>query len=150
MRQAPDRKKLRREYLRRKSVGTATAILNAVFFVPCLIMTIACLVVTIGRIVIYIKEAPDGVLPVSILSAVLTAIFARCTYSCWKGVEDGIASAQLPYVPPATPATLPADEILVRSSEEPPVSQSKVLLRAAKQQEIAPEELLRMNQGEQI
>jgi hypothetical protein len=53
----------------------------------------------------------------------------------------------LPYIPPVTPDTLPPDEILVRGSEEPPVAQSEVLLRAAKAtQEAAKEELLRIQE----
>ncbi len=51
------------------------------------------------------------------------------------------------YIPPVTADTLPADEILVRGSEEPPVVQSEVLLRAAqKGEETAKEELLRVSQ----
>ncbi len=45
-----------------------------------------------------------------------------------------------PYVPPVTPDTLPADEILVRGSEEPPVAQSEVLLRAAHRGKETPKE----------
>jgi hypothetical protein len=36
-----------------------------------------------------------------------------------------------PRVLPVAPDTLPAEEILVRAAEEPPVAQSAVLLRAA-------------------
>jgi hypothetical protein len=53
-----------------------------------------------------------------------------------------------PYVPPVTASTLPAEEILVRATEEPPVAQSEVLLRAAQGQETPKEELLRVIQGE--
>jgi len=42
---------------------------------------------------------------------------------------------------------LPADEILVRGSQEPPIVQSEVLLRATQQQETPKEELLRVNRN---
>ncbi len=53
---------------------------------------------------------------------------------------------QIPYVPPVLRSDLPANEILVRGSEELPVAQSEVLLRAAKEQEMLKEELLRVSQ----
>ena len=53
-------------------------------------------------------------------------------------------AAKLRYVPPVTADTLPANEILIRSSEEPPVAQSEVLMRAAQGQETPKEELVRM------
>jgi hypothetical protein len=51
-----------------------------------------------------------------------------------------------PYVPPVTAANLPADEILVRASDEPPIVQSECLLRAAQGVETPNEELLRIIQ----
>ena len=57
--------------------------------------------------------------------------------------DRGRAEQQVPYVPPVTPNTLPANEILVRGAEEPPVARSKMLLRAAQGgHETATEELL--------
>jgi hypothetical protein len=50
----------------------------------------------------------------------------------------------LTYVPPVTAETLPAEEILVRGSEEPPGVQSEVLLRGALGHETPQEELLRV------
>jgi len=56
-----------------------------------------------------------------------------------------VRRAREQYFPPVTPNTLPAVEVLVRSSEEPPVVQSEVLLRAAQAaQETPKEELLRI------
>ena len=51
------------------------------------------------------------------------------------------------YIPPVTPDTLPADEILVRGSAVPRVTQSEVLLRAAKESETPKEDLLRLTIG---
>jgi hypothetical protein len=60
-----------------------------------------------------------------------------------------VEALQVPNVLPVTANTLPAEEILVRAAEEPPVAQSTVLLRAAQRgQETPQEELLRMSQGE--
>jgi hypothetical protein len=63
-------------------------------------------------------------------------------------VEAGKEAAKLPYVPPVTPDILPAEEILVRAADVPPVAQSTILLRAAQGQETPKEELLRVSQGE--
>jgi hypothetical protein len=60
-------------------------------------------------------------------------------------------TARIPYVPPVTPNTLPADEILVRSSTLSEVPQSEILLRATHAtQETPPEELLRVSEGKQL
>jgi hypothetical protein len=53
---------------------------------------------------------------------------------------------EIPPVPPVTVDTLPAEEVLVRSSAEPTVRQSEMLLRAATGQEMPTEELLRVGQ----
>jgi len=62
----------------------------------------------------------------------------------WKGLKDLRQQAQSAYAPPVTPEIFPAEEILVRSSEEPLDEQSVVLLRATlTEQETPSEELLR-------
>jgi hypothetical protein len=56
---------------------------------------------------------------------------------------------QLPYVPPVTANTLPAEEVLVRGSEEPTQEQGKVLLRGADGSAgTGEQELLRSSQGQ--
>ncbi len=62
--------------------------------------------------------------------------------------KDMKKAKQVPYVPPVIANTLPAEEILVRAADEPPVAQSAVLLRAAKGVETPKDELLRVSQGE--
>ena len=55
----------------------------------------------------------------------------------------------IPYVPPVTSDTLPAEEVLVRGSEEPTQEQSKVLLRGTEcSMGTGEQELLRSSQGQ--
>jgi hypothetical protein len=57
---------------------------------------------------------------------------------------------QLPYVPPVTVNTLPAEEVLVRGSEEPKEEQGKVLLRGTGGSEgTGEQELLRSSQRQE-
>ena len=56
---------------------------------------------------------------------------------------------QLPYVPPVTTDSLPAEEVLVRGSEEPKQEQGKVLLRGTDGSTgVGEQELLRSSQGQ--
>ncbi len=128
------RKHLRREYLRKKGHAYALFTLNGALLLPFLVLACASFILS------FVWVGLPGIY--------LSALFAWCTYSCWRGIQDGMNEAKsLPYIPPVTPDTLPPDEILVRGSEEPPVAQSEVLLRAAKAtQEAAKEELLRIQE----
>jgi hypothetical protein len=132
MKQVPDRKKLRRDYLTKRRMvvlGVTEVIFLAVGFLY-LVWTarhngagIAALLI-LGLIV-------D-------LGAFLIGSEAKHNYNEVRGT----------YVPPVMPETLPTDEILVRGSEEPPVAHSEVLLRAATGAETPKEELLRVTEGE--
>jgi hypothetical protein len=85
---------------------------------------------------------------VALLLGVVTACFAWLAKRSHQALHRGRIQAQILYVPPLTPDILPADEILVRGSEELPVAQSEVLLRAAQQgQETPKEELLRVTEA---
>ncbi len=151
MKQVPDRKKLRREYVTRKSKEYAVAGALGTGIIPALIGLMIC---TAGLVFpIYWMcypmqpDAPDRTTTVVIfIGGVLGVLYFGCfTWLCWRGMKQSIQSArELPYIPPVTAGTLPADEILIRGSEEPPVAQSEVLLRAAQpEQNVQAEALLR-------
>ena len=64
-------------------------------------------------------------------------------------VRLGRKVSQIPYVPPVTASTLPAEEVLVRGAEEPKQEQSKVLLRGIDNSTgTGKQELLRGSQGQ--
>jgi hypothetical protein len=120
---------MRREYLWKKGRGYGLSILSGILLIPFLVLTALYAVLTI-------TEHPFG--------CIFMAFFAWCTRCCWLGIKDSMKEADLPYVPPVTVNTLPAEEVLVRASVEPPMTQNEVLLRAAQRQETAKEELLRV------
>jgi hypothetical protein len=75
------------------------------------------------------------------------------TYACPRlfrsVVELKEQREEIPFVPPITTDTLPADEVLVRASEEPTQEQSAILLRAAGvSAEVPADELLRASRVE--
>jgi|SRR5579871_2659238 len=123
MKQVPDRKKLRREYVKKKAAAYGV---GGPF-----------LVIMLTFLVAWFREPG---LDVSQF-AVLLFCFVWCAVNFSRETIKHV-----PYVPTVTPNTLRADEILVRGSEEPLVAQSEVLLRAAQQmQETPKEELLRVS-----
>jgi hypothetical protein len=135
MKQMPDRKKLRREYLRKRRTTFAPGGFSIVLLITFLLFE-CWLIISLRR---------SGHLSMGLLVFVGVALVkcALMAYKTVKMVQQQVSG--IPHVPPVTPNTLPADEILVRASEEPPVAQSDVLLRAAqKGQETPKEELLRV------
>jgi hypothetical protein len=147
MKQAPDRKKLRREYLKKKANAYGDAAIYAIMFTPTFMLAVGCALSLVMWLIwppeVWENRTTD--LALSIIGALLCG---PASWYCRKRMKESEQlAAKVPYVPPVTPDTLPADEILVRGSEEPPVVQSEVLLRAAKAgQETPQEELLRVSQ----
>jgi len=146
MKPVPDRKKLRREYLRKKASSYLPALwFEALVGLPCALMVIA--------MIYRLSTNPPGWDGGQGLFGWISSIIGILIFGC--GAYFGLVGATrtvrrgqsyITYVPPITPNTLPADEILVRGSDEPLVAQSEVLLRAAKEQETPKEELLRVSQ----
>ena len=142
----PDRQKQRREYLKKKArtstlqvggilllavVGFPTVLLFllAVFFVVMFCLTPLGSFAIIGFCIC----AALGVGGVSVCHALNRMVAAAAKQS-----------RSLPYFPPVTIDTLPAEEVLVRSSQEPTQEHSAVLLRAAGESNDTPaEQLLR-------
>jgi hypothetical protein len=148
MNQIPDRKKLRQEYLKRKASAYFKGTLGAALLVPSLLgffffaaLTLVLYYVSQGRVTSPLFAA-------GVVTTTLTIISGVLVPWCWRARHEFRRASEIPFVPPVTADTLPADEILVRGSDEP-VAQSDVFLRAAQQgQETAKDELLRVSQGE--
>ncbi len=152
MTQAPGRKKLRREYLLRKARAYSSGVVCGLLFIPALLLTM--LLVGIGGVMIAwwicAEKLPPGWWAISaviiLVSFFASFVPARCAWFCWRGFQRARETAQFPSVPPLAGDTLSVAEILVRGSEQPPVVQSEVLLRAAHgAEESAQAELLRMS-----
>ena len=138
MKHVPDRKKLNRIYRagHREEPGLSDAVFR--WFVTLFVCVIVWAVVS----PIFYENVVMGngacVLGIGVCIIVpLLLVSVRSTSNVIQQVKEE-------HFPSATPNTLPADEILVRGSEEPPIVQSNVLLRAVKGAETPKEELLRV------
>ena len=79
-----------------------------------------------------------------------TQVFGLVAWLGWKTLKHGKQALPLTYVAPVTADTLPAEEVLVRGSEEPAQKQSKVLLRGTDSSRgTGEQELLRSSQGQE-
>ena len=129
MKRVPNRKKLRREYLRKKGG----------------LLSLIC-----GQVVIYLalftgfvltrhgNELLHDVLMVTLFLNMIANLYLT---GFMKRTKQKLK--QLPYVPPVTSATLPADEVLVRGSIEPEAPQETLLRAAQGDEQSKPDELLR-------
>ena len=127
-----ERKKQRWEYLNQK--GGAYATLGLITFATgfCALMTLT--------FVLTVAIFPPGIV-VGLCFGVVTLRLTVLVRQAHRTVK------QLPYVPPVTADTLPAEEVLVRGSQEPTLEQGKVLLRGIQSSPGAGEtELLRISQ----
>jgi len=134
MNKVPDRKKLRREYLSRGGWSVVLCVTEV-------------LLLTVGYLYLVYNAPHKGdagrvVLILGLFVVLGALLLGNEAKKDHRATRDRI-------VPPITPDTLPADEILLRGSEEPPVGQSELLLRAARGQETPKEELLRLATGEE-
>ena len=140
------RQNLRREYLRRTRKVYATHILWTLVYLSITVVFALCSL-KIGNLPTY-GWFWDGLLEIAggtaLIVVVIAALIGVCGFCSTKDVVKSI-----PYVPPVTPNTLPAEEVLVRGSQEPTQEQSTVLLRAAGENTDRPEEMLRASVGKE-
>ena len=134
-----DRKKQRREYLRKKGVAYTKMSLTTLLMLSCAY----CAFFSFIALLVFGYQWQAFV-----LSASLSVIFAG---GCWRSVRAvrlaHRTAKQLPYVPPVISATLPAEEVLLRGSDALTQEQSQVLLRGTQNTEEADgQELLRSSQ----
>jgi len=82
-----------------------------------------------------------------VLSGILAIISCVWVYIALQAHQE---ARRIPYVPPVTAKALPAEEVLVRGSEEPAQEQGKVLLRGTEgSTDTGEQELLRSSQGQE-
>src|SRR5689334_12444074 len=103
MARIPDRKKMRREYLKRKGKAYTKVAAKGLFVIPAAL-------VSLGIIAAQWWGISQGYpfLPISILLFMLSAMI---TQRLWRAMQQARQdAAHLPYVPPVTTDTLPAEE----------------------------------------
>ena len=156
MARAPDRKKLRREYLRKKVTAYLGAGVGAAFFVPALCAgamfgIAAMLFLLVAAFQAFQGTGPAGPYLAAAQAMVIcllgTVVSCGVATASWFGIRKARMAARIEHVPAVVPDRLPADEILVRGASEP-CAPSETLLRATvKGEEAKAEELLRVVPG---
>lgn len=146
----PDRQKQRREYLRKKA-GAYGDRLNAscLFFVVLTLVAFSGIIALVS-LILSIADKDLATLVIFLFMGSLTTIGifgCRALFHFMQMADEKIKS--ITYVPPVTPHILPAEEVLVRASQESESAQNTVLLRAAESSDTPAEELLRASAGEQ-
>jgi hypothetical protein len=152
MKQVPNRKKLRREYLRTlfRAFGIAVmcgflAVAGGLILFIGVSNSVLDLLWFVGSVVFGRKLPEQRVLSNLFFDGTVLPAIGFASRSFLRGAKCATQQVHnLSYVLPIITDTLPADEILVRASVEPPVVQSEVLLRAATGTETPKEELLRV------
>jgi hypothetical protein len=146
MKQVPDRKKLRREYIENKQSAYVQLFVGSMLLLPSAIIAIISAIITvIGCLSTILARQFSNFVNCLLIGGVVTLFFGLIAWMGSTIIAEGKRLKRIPYVPPVSLNILPAEEILVRASEKPPVTQSEVLLRAAqKGQETPKEELLRV------
>jgi len=129
-----ERIKKRREYLKQKGKAYFEVSLAILLAMPFLVFVVM-LASFVGKFI------QASILAIMLGSPIF--FFFRLAY------ESHRKAKQLPYFPPVTADTLPAEEVLVRGSEEPAQEQGKVLLRCTDGSTgIGEQELLRSSRGQ--
>jgi len=144
----PDREKQRRDYLTKKAGTISKGIAGGIV---CLILALVTLVLLILGIFCCFYRWADAKgetqygLPVGIGFLIVAAITGSLAALSGLHAKDQADRAKaLPYIPPLTPGTLPAEEVLIRGAQPPTEGQGALLLRAAEESVNTPaKELLR-------
>jgi hypothetical protein len=138
-----ERKRQRRDYLRKKGTANSVAVVaGLMMFAGILLLLPLALLFACGMVVGNIaSELMCGALIVA-SGGLSVAGYRVCN---WQWFDD---VANLPFVPPVAPDALPVDEVLLRAADQSGVCRA-VLLRAANVNEGADSgELLRAAGGE--
>lgn len=144
----PDRQKQRREYVRKKTFLRLKLNAGVLMLLGAAYLTAACGLASLICLILTFATLKPACLLLTILLTLFTGggVFACRKIRHFMNHTDRQARA-IRYVPPFAPEDLPAEEILVRSSQEPKQEQSAVLLRVAKNADTSAEELLRTSLG---
>lgn len=138
----------RREYLTKKSLGYAWAGLNALLVVPCICIAFVLFVYNLCTICFLFHTNDIAriifVFCLALLFQVMGLTLARSAGEAHREVRH------LRRIPPVTFETLPAEAILLRSSEESSEAQNQLLLRSLESHaEIQKRELLKSSQAQE-
>ena len=137
MQKAPNRKKLRRRYLARKSCGNALVAIGNVLKwggLPLLWL----IVYLVNPKLVSGNPYALLLLMALVIPGALIEVYGKALLKTGRKWRD------TDYVPPVTPDTLPAEEILMRGAKLPSPEPGRTLLRATQTVETADEELLRV------
>src|SRR5579859_2025586 len=114
MSRVPDRKKMRRAYLRKRVIGH-------VLFSVSVLLVVTAVIVFLSAECLFRR----GFSQMAVFSVLVGTVMMGLVGLKMSGHAE-IAS-NIPYVPPVTPSNLPAEEVLVRGAEEPAAA-SEILL----------------------
>ena len=144
----PDRQKQRREYLRKKAGVRGIIVGGQLLEILLFSVTGLCGLASFGLLLCSIAIGPQFYLT-TLVSILLTVGGGYISWKLGKLTDRAEQEERsLAFVPPVTPDTLPAEEVLVRGAQELTQEQSTVLLRAAEESVASPtEELLRASIG---
>ena len=146
MNRIPDRKKLRREYLRLKCIGMLLKHGGLLLCFP--LAFVAVLLGMVGLCIgAYGLLHMDPFMLIGVILIVLAAILGFLSYSAYYAVGFGDQVLNTTYVPPVTPDTLPVKEVLVRGAEEPAAASETLLRATVKSEATKAEELLAHSSG---
>lgn len=148
-----ERKKQRRRYLWKKGKAYTKFSIATLLAIPCTL--IGCLLLAAFAMTLYdyfiLNNSNGAKSPINFVSWIGTILlFGAMIWVMVRAARRAHQAAkQLPYVPPVTADTLPAEEVLVRGSVEPTQEQGKVLLRGTgSSTDTEVQELLRGSQGQ--
>jgi hypothetical protein len=147
MKSVTERKRLRREYLWKRARSGAWEAIGFLLFLPLMLLATSFGIITLFLVAWCVLGVGNDcmlwIMLATLVSAGLTLVFGWGACISDKIMIRANSAGRIPYIPPVTPDTFPADEILVRGAEEPSDAQSEALLRAAAGQETPKEELVR-------
>ncbi len=143
MNKLPDRAKMRRVFLAKKTFAEANAGVTLVFTLGFGILAMLCALYLVINVITRGLPGLDTLPIVGLFLCGVPALYGR---RLWLASEEVIKS--LPHVPPVSEqiAALPADEVLLRGSNAPAAAPEE-LLRPAGKQETPAEDLLRASAG---
>src|SRR5579859_7682563 len=132
MKRVPDRKKMRRDYLRRKGKAYAAMVGGAALLLMLVVRWVQ------NGLRTFTHDLPALFQSLPVVGKVGLVLLSGA--SIWYMVTVVVlglkalqvakqVASQLPHVPPVTPSILPSEEILVRSAAEPSAP-TETLLRA--------------------
>jgi hypothetical protein len=155
MTRVPDRKKLRREYLKQKGFAYYHLTGKSLFFSLGVLVCIGLLQFAVYVFFVAIQDGRESSFYaepeyyVSGLCGIMACVSAVITRSIWRGVQQAKQDLNIPNVPPLTSDTLPAEEVLVRGAEEPLAGKDTLVRPSTASEETTAEQLLRNSNGGQ-